>query len=130
MSKTNYGWIFEQLEGRNKDGRLILKLKDNIETMPTDVLGTAVRTERVQEFYERVAPIFEGRTISVDDRWCSRCANFKHKSRFTPDASRLSGVDRYCRSCRSAYRRELRAEQKKRWNDGKHLAAAVGQRRA
>lgn len=116
--------ILQRLEGATFD-----RIGDDITRLPTEMLATAVWTPRVREFFERDEPVFEGRTVSMDDRWCGRCQAWKHKSQFTEDRSRIAGVDRYCRKCRSQYMKFRRAEQKRRWNNGKEKAASIGKRK-
>lgn len=120
-TRAVFDGILQRLEGATFD-----RIGDDITRLRTEVLATAVWTPRVREFFERDEPLFEGRVISLDERWCGRCQTWKHKSQFTEDKSRLAGVDRYCRKCRSVYMKERRAAKKRRWNDGKHIAAAVG----
>lgn len=120
-TRAVFDGILQRLEGATFD-----RIGDDITRLPTEMLATAVRTPRVREFFERTDPVFEGRSVSMDERWCSRCSRWKYKSQFSPDRSRMSGVARYCRACQKDYMRERRTAARRQWNDGKRIATAVG----
>lgn len=50
-------------------------------------------------------------TPPPDSAWCSHCGDWRLKSYFSPDTSRKSGVDRYCKQCRAELKRRRYAEQ-------------------